>query len=169
MLLFTCRANAILADFIREVYWQRYEAGYSELSNDDARSFVVRAIDHGKTAKRWSENMVKRVSAYLTGCCGDFCLLENGSKSNRKILPFRISSKVAAYIAYDLHFSGLGDSALLSHQDWELFGLERRDTLAEIKKLSLQGLLIVQASSDLTKISWKHQRMEEVCDVLTQS
>lgn len=30
LLLFTCRANVILADFIRQVYWPRYAAGDRE-------------------------------------------------------------------------------------------------------------------------------------------
>ena len=101
MMLFTCRANPILADFIRQVYWNMYGAGYSYISNDDARDFVVRSIDDGKTHKHWSENMIRRVSAYLTGCCADYGLLEKGTRSNRKILPFRITAPVAAYLAYD--------------------------------------------------------------------
>ncbi len=38
--LFTCRANAILADFVRSVYWQHYQAGSSSISKKDALQFV---------------------------------------------------------------------------------------------------------------------------------
>ena len=48
MFLYTCRANQILADFIREVYWDRYECGYSLVSKQVALEFVNRAIDDGK-------------------------------------------------------------------------------------------------------------------------
>jgi DNA-directed RNA polymerase subunit alpha len=51
----------------------------------------------------------------------------------------------------------------------ELFGLAREDVLEEIKRLSLKGLLIVQAAGDVVRISWKNQDMETLCDVLTQS
>ncbi|MCI0487532.1 MAG: DUF1819 family protein [Blastocatellia bacterium] len=168
LLLFTCRANAILGDFVQQVYWERYAAGYSEISNDDARSFVLRAIDRGKTSKQWSDSTISRASGYLTGCCADYGLLENGQKVSRRILPFRISPKVAAYIAYDLHFSGLGDNALLSHEDWGIFGMSREDALDEIKRLSLKGLFIVQAAGNVVKISWKYRDMETLCDVLTE-
>jgi hypothetical protein len=90
-------------------------------------------------------------------------------RSSRRILPFRVSPFVATYLAYELHFSGIGDSALPSHEDWQLFGLARGDALEEIKKLSLKGLLIIQAAGDLIRISWKQQDMEALCDVLTQS
>ena len=168
LLVFTARANTILSDFVRQVYWARYAGGYPEITNEDARSFVERGIDDGKTAKRWSETTVRRVSAYLTGCCADYGMLERGLRSSRRILPFHISSSVAAYLAYELHFSGIGDNALLTHEDWQLFGLAREDALEEIKRLSLNGLLIVQAAGDVVRISWKYQTMEEVCDVLTQ-
>ncbi len=168
MLVFTSRANPILGDFVRHVYWARYAAGYTQITNDDARTFVERAIDDGKTVKRWSETIVRRVSAYLTGCCADYGMLERGSRSSRRILSFHIAPSVAAYLAYEMHFSGVGDNALLTHEDWQLFGLAREDVLEEIKRLSLKGLLIVQAAGDMIRISWKQQDMEALCDVLTQ-
>ncbi|MHB1705289.1 MAG: BrxA family protein [Acidithiobacillus sp.] len=169
MLVFTSRANPILGDFVRQVYWARYAGGYAQITNEDARAFVERAIDDGLTTKRWSESMVQNVSGYLTGCCADYGMLERGRRTSRRILPFRISPSVAAYLAYELHFSGVGDNALLTHEDWQLFGLAREDVLEEIKRLSLKGLLIVQAAGDVIRISWKQQDMEALCDVLTQS
>lgn len=169
LLVFTSRANPILGDFVRQVYWGRYAGGYTQITNDDARAFVERGIDDGKTVKRWSETTVRRVSAYLTGCCADYGMLERGLRSSRRILPFRISTSVAAYLAYELHLAGVGDNALLTHEDWQLFGLAREDVLEEIKRLSLKGLLIVQAAGDVIRISWKQPDMETLCDVLTQS
>jgi len=169
MLVYTSRANQILGDFIRQVYWARYVGGYIQITNDDARTYVERAMDDGLMIKRWSGSMVQRVSGYLTGCCADYGLLERGQRTSRRILPFQISSVVVAYLAYELHFSGVSDSALLTHEDWQLFGLAREDVLGEIKRLSLKGLLIVQAAGDVIRISWKQQDMEALCDVLTQS
>lgn len=168
MLIFTSRANPIVGDFVRHVYWARYAGGYTQITNEDARAFVERGIDDGKMVKRWSETTVRRVSGYLTGCCADYGMLERGLRSSRRILPFRISPPVAAYLAYELHLTGVGDNALLTHEDWQLFGLAREDVLEEIKRLSLKGLLIVQAAGEVIRISWKQQDMEALCDVLTQ-
>jgi len=169
MLVFTCRANPILGDFVREVYWARYAGGYQEISSEDARAFVERGIDDGNRATRWSETTVSRVSAYLTGCCADYGLLERGLRSSRRILPFRISATTSAYIAYELHFRDIGDNAILNHDDWKLFGLEREDVLEEMKRLSLKGLVIIQSAGDVVRISWKQRDMEELCDVLIKS
>ena len=108
------------------------------------------------------------VSAYLTGCCADYGLLERGTRSNRRIRALRISNVASAYLAHDLHFGGLGDNALTSHSDWQLFGLVREDVLEELKDLSLRGHLIVQAAGDVVRISWKQPNMEALCDVLSQ-
>ncbi len=168
LLLFTCRANAILGNFIKEVYWERYASGHSEVSNDDAERFVLRALDDGKTVKRWSESTIRRVSAYLTGCCADYGLLDRGAKSIRRILPYRIFPKMAIYFAYDLHCAGLGDNAMMNHQDWMLYGLSNDEVRDELKRLAMKGYFILQSAGDVTRISWKHKTMEELCDVLAQ-
>lgn len=148
LFIFTCRANAILNDFVRTVYWQYYSAGRDSITNADAKSFVVHAHQDGKTKRPWSETSIRRVSGYLTGCCADFELLERGSKPNRKILTFRIEPRVATILAYDLHFRGLGDNSVIGHEDWSLFGLDRADVLAELKRVALKGLFIIQSAGD---------------------
>jgi hypothetical protein len=168
MLLFTGRAVPVFGDFVRHVFWARYAGGYTHITNEDARAFVIRGIDDGKTITRWSDTTVRRVSAYLTGCCADYGLLERGMRSSRRILSFRISPAVAAYLAHRLHFSGLGDNALLIHEDWQLYGVAREDVLEELKRLSLNGWLILQAAGDVVRVSWQLQDMEALCDVLTQ-
>ena len=170
MFVFTCRANPVLGDFVRRVYWARYAGGYVRISNDDAQTFVRTAIDDGKTVKRWSESTIRRISGYLLGCSADYGLLEGGQRSDRKILPFRISPNVAAYLAYDLHVrESVGDNALLEHEDWQLFGLAHEDVLEELKRITLRGLLIVQAAGNAIRIGWKFADMEALCDVLAHS
>jgi hypothetical protein len=169
MFLYTSRANLVLADFIREVYWPAYAAGRESITYDQAYTFVLRANQDGKTTKRWTEILVKRVAGYLTGTCADFGLLESGRKQERKILPFHIEPRVAAILAYDLHFAGLGDNRIIAHPDWQLFGMEREDVLAELKRLALRALFIIQAAGDVVKIHWPYKSMDEVIHVVTQS
>jgi len=165
---YTCAANPILRDFVREVYWDRYAGGYSNVSRADAESFIWRAIDDGKTPSRWSEGQVVRTARYLTGCCADFGLLGGRKVSDWQILPFEIQPRAFVFLAYDLHFSGVGDNAILSHEAWQLFGLEREDVLEELKRLSLKGFFIIQSAGEVVRISWKQPSMEALCDVLNQ-
>lgn len=167
-LLFTCRANPILADFIREIYWTRYAAGEKEIRNEVAQDFIRRAIDDGKTVKRWSDSTVKRIAGGLTGCCADYGLLENGVRRKRRFLSVRLTKRVGVYLAYDLHHRGVGDGALLQHLDWGLFGMTSDEVLAELKRLSLNNWFMLQAGGEVVRISWKYPSVEELCHVLSE-
>ncbi|WP_454009411.1 BrxA family protein [Aeromonas sp. Marseille-Q7275] len=169
LFIYTARANLVLADFVREVYWVRYSAGRNDLQLEDARTFVANSVREGKTQKPWSETTIKRISSYLMGCCADYGLLITTGRNQRSIAAYRILPKVAAYLAYDLKFSGLGDNQIVSSADWNLFGLERADVRDQFKRLSLQGLLIFQAASDVVHIGWTYKSMEELIDVIAQS
>ena len=166
--LYTCRANPILADFVRDVYWESYSGGMQAVGSDGAKEFIHRAMDDGKTSKRWSDTTVKRVSSYLIGACADYGLLGRVSHGAREIMPYRVNSNVAAYLVHNLHFQEVGDNALLAHIDWGLFGLEKNDVREELKQLSLKGYLIIQTAGDVTHIGWQHKSMEEFLNVLAQ-
>lgn len=166
LFIYTARANLVLADFVRDVYWARYSAGRNDLQLEDARAFVENSVREGKTQKPWSETTIKRVSSYLMGCCADYGLVTTTGRNQRSIAAYRIFPKVAAYLAYDLKFSGLGDNQIVASSDWELFGLTPIDVRDQLKRLSLQGLLIFQAASDVVHIGWTYKSMEELIDVI---
>jgi len=167
--IYTSRANLILADFVREVYWERYAAGDNFVRTEDVKEFIGRAIDDGKTSKRWAPSTVKRVASYLLGCCTDYGLLGERTGDGRRNVPYRIEPNVAAFLVHDLHFSGLSDNKVTSHTDWQLFGLARNDVQDELKRLSLRGFLIYQSAGDVSHIGWKCKNMQEFVDVIAQS
>jgi hypothetical protein len=166
--IYTARANRVFADFVREVYWPAYAAGRQTLSNEDARAFVDRANAEGLTQQPWAASTERRVASYLTGTAADFSLLEGGRKVKREIRPIRIRATTSVYLAYDLHFHGVGDNALLTHQDWALFGLERADVLEELRRMALQKWVIVQSAANVTTIDWLYDSMEDVIDGIVE-
>lgn len=168
-LIYTATANEILQDFIQEIYWQCYSGGRDSISTDDARDFVINAVREGRTQKPWSDSTINRVSSYLIGCCADYGLLSAGRGSKRTIQPVRIQESTVLYLAYMLHFDGLGDNAVINHKSWALFGLDGVDVREELKRLAKNGWLIVQSAGNVTRIGWQFKTMEEVVDVITQS
>jgi hypothetical protein len=159
--LYTARAQAIFADFLVEVYWPRYSSGAHVINRIEAENFIQRGLHNGKMRKRWTETTIRRVSAYLLGCCADFGLVSSTGKSHWTISRFAIRANVALYLAYDLHFSGMSDVAVIGSSDWHYFGLEPNDVVNQLKGLSNNGHLIVQATTDLVHISWKYSSMED--------
>ena len=168
MFLFTCRTHAILADFVREVYWPGYSGGRDSITNQEMHDFVTRANRDGKTTSRWSDGTITRVARYIGRALADFGLLEPGMKKSRRILPYSLEPRVAAFLAYDLHRSGHGDNTLINHSDWQLFGLEPADVLEELKRLSRKGLFVVQHAGHVTRIAWHYDTTEQAADVIAQ-
>lgn len=165
-MLYTARANCILADFIRDVFWSRYKAGADAVSRDDATAFVELAVQEGKTQAPWAPSTVQRVASYLLGACTDFGLLGNGRATPRSIRPVRIHPRVATYLAYNLHDFGFADSQVLHHPDWSLFGLEGDDVRQQLKSLGPEGHFIVQSAGDVTQITWGYRTMGEAVNAL---
>jgi hypothetical protein len=167
--IYTCRANEILADFVRDVYWPFYSAGKSEIQKQDAIDFVVHSSQVGKMAVLWSDSTISRVSSYLIGCCGDFGLLEPGvRKKTRKFIPFSVRRKIALILIHDLHFSQQGDNAITAHPDWKLFGLEKYDVVEQLKSLSLEGHFFIQDVGGVVNIGWKYSDIQGVIDGISQ-
>jgi len=167
-LIYTARANLVLHDFIREVYWAKYSAGVTTLGANDALNFLEDAHSLARLPHKWSEKMMSRVASYLGGCLADFGLLENGRKRTRNITPFHIYPLTSLYLAHELHFSGYADDGILQHPDWELFGLEKIEVLRELQRVSNEHF-IPQFSGEILRISWKYQSMEEAIHAIARS
>jgi hypothetical protein len=168
LFLYACRASPILGDFVRDVYWPAYAAGRRSVSNDEAREFVDIAVAEGRTVDNWSDTTRRHVASALPGTCADFGLLEGGRKLKREIRPLRIRPTTSVYLAYDLHFQGLGDNTLLFHKDWRLFGLDRDDVLDELQRMALQKWIIAQTAVGIPRIDWLYDSMEKVIDVIIE-
>jgi hypothetical protein len=166
--LYTCRYQAVLFDFIVSVYWPKYSAGAPALNKEDARAFLLKAQDTGRAGVKWSESVTDHVARYVVGSCIDFGLLGEGTVKHRPFLRYVLRSEAALYLAHDLHFSGLGDQAILAHPDWKLFGLEPAEVAGVLAKLGNDGHLVIQSAADLVQISWKYQTMEECLNALTE-
>jgi hypothetical protein len=168
MMLCTCRANAILADFIRDVYWPAYSGGQTSIPRQSSLEFVERAVSNGRTNVRWSPSTVRRVAAYLLGACTDFGLLSADRRGEREITRCELRAIPATCLAYDLHCSGLGDGAVIESSDWQLFGLDRQDVIGELKRMALRGEVVVQTAGTMASVSWKYPTMEELVDGLAR-
>ena len=89
--------------------------------------------------------------------------------AGRAIMPFHITPVAASFLAHDLHFHGLGDNAVVQHQEWMLFGLQPADALNEMKRLATKGQIILQSAGGVAHIAWRIKDMEELADAIVAS
>lgn len=162
MLLFMCRSNAILGDFIRDVYWQRRRHGSSQLELDEARLFVREGLDQSRGAGWWAESTIERMAGSLLRLCSEFGLIEDGRGGSREILLMHPAREVVAYLACQLQFAGVGDNALLRHRDWAVFGMSEEDVREALGRLSRDGLLVMQSAGGTIRIEWQIDSIDEL-------
>ena len=167
MLIYTARANTILHDFIREVYWRKNVTATREIGKSDARDFIERATSIHRIDPPWSEEIRDRVAGYLLGTLEDFEMTEEMRRGQRRIRPPMILTQTAVFLAYELHFSGLAEEQIVMHHDWSLFGLMQTDVIALLEKSAAQGHLLLQHSGAILRIEWHYRDMEGVIDAIT--
>jgi bacteriophage exclusion system BrxA-like protein len=166
-LIYTAREHQILYDFIREIYWPRYSAGAQFLFREDSVSFIKSAQASGRMKTRWTEGNNTRIGRYLLSALYDFKMIGEPRGDRRPILPFSVSASTIIFLVHELHFSGVNDNQILTHSDWQLFGLTHTDVLSELRRLGKQGGFIIQ-SGDIVRISWSSKRMEDCLDGIAQ-
>ncbi|MFA7369137.1 MAG: BrxA family protein [Kiritimatiellales bacterium] len=158
--VYAARWHDILHDYVIDVYWAKYSAGASEITKQDALDFIERAKNTGRVSPPWSESTTVRMARYLGTAMLDFGLAGKDHSGCRDMRPFAVSRLTALYLAHEIHFTGVSDSSILDHPDWELFGMDPMDVKHELERVS-GGHFIVQFSGDLLRISWKYKTMEE--------
>jgi len=155
--LYTCRANPILADFVKDIYFPAIKKGYPKLNTNDPKDFIRNALSDGRIPNSWSESTINKVSEHMIASLIDFKLIDR----SKNITPLRIIDLTANYLAHELHFRGYSDNEIWQHEDWKLFGNEPRDVINILERISFQGTFLFQFSGELLKLSWNNKSMDE--------
>lgn len=155
--VYTSRANLILQDFVRSVYWLQVRNGQTKIRTSDPVDFIREAIREGRIAKVWAESTIRKVSEHIIACLIDFKLIEK-NKAIRAFLPLDASVN---YLLHEMHFRGLADNQILRQPDWEALGLSVEEVVRRIERLSIQGHFIAQYSGELLKISWMYSTLTD--------
>ncbi|MEZ5044075.1 MAG: DUF1819 family protein [Saprospiraceae bacterium] len=155
--LYACRANPILGDFVREVFFPLTLKSFAKLQSSDPKNFIKDALSDGRIPISWSESTINKVSRNIMTSLKDFHLIEK----DKTILPYRIIDLSANYLVHELHFRGFSDNDIWKHKDWELFGLDPGEVIKTIERISFYGSFIFQFSGEILKLSWKNSSIEE--------
>jgi hypothetical protein len=156
-LIYTCRANPILADFIYDVYYPLILNGKPKITADHPKIFIRSAISDGRIPKSWSASTIEKVSEHINACMIDFKLVDK----SKNILPFRAIEFAVNYLLHELHFQGFSDMEILHHEDWKIFNLDSGSLASIAERISFRGIFVFQYSGEILKISWNNKNMKE--------
>lgn len=166
LFLYAARADPLLYDFTSEVFWPACRRGRSVLTRDDVVAFLAEAADRGLIEQPWSANVQVKIARGVLSTLRDVGFLREERRGHREIVSYYLSDEGAAYLAYELHETGLSDSAMCEHPDWLLFGLDRGRVLGRLDNLAENKGMLVQQAGSVVRITWKYESVEELIDGL---
>lgn len=164
LFIYTCRANLILFDFVSEIIQPLIKNGHTVLPDKSAYNFIEMAIRDGRIPNKWSDSTKQKVSEHMNACLIDFKIIDR----SKRLLPFFLNDITANYWLHKQHFKGFSDEAVLSLEEWELFGLNKEEVVNLFHRLSLNGSFLFQHAGDITIINWKYKSMTELINGITE-
>jgi hypothetical protein len=161
-LIYTCRRNLILFDFIVDIYQKAAKKNYEALPQDAVAIFIEESLKSGHMDGSWADSTKKKIKQHIHACLIDFKLTDK----QKNLLPLYLSDTTANFLAHEMHFNNFSDEAIVNAEEWKLFGYSRYDTIRHLERLSFQGHYIFQNSGDIIKIAWIYNNMNEFTDAI---
>ncbi len=164
LFVYAARADHLLYDFTTKRFWPAGQRGRLILGNDDVLEFLSEAAEDGRIEQPWSEKVRLKISRGVLGALRDIGLIREERRGRREIVPYYLSDEGVAYLAHDLHESGLTDAGVCEHGDWQLFGMDRGHVFDRLESLGEKSGMIVQRAGSVVRITWKYKTVEELID-----
>jgi hypothetical protein len=168
-LLYAARADVVLREAITVYAVERRASGRTYLDTPSLIRFIEDQQTAGRMPRPWSTSVKETVARHVLRQMTDFGLASPSRRGVRELLPFQPTGLAIAWLAYDLHFSGLLDSQVLAHPDWGLWALDPMRLRERLNWLARPALWEVQAAGNVIQITWTCQTMEEAIDVLARN
>ena len=166
LFLYAARADPLLYDFSAEVFWPACRRRRSTLTTADVIAFIAEATDRGCTERAWSASVQMKIARGVLRTLRDVGFLREERRGRREIVAYHLSDECAAYLAYELHETGLTDSAMSENADWRVFGLDRGRVLSRLDNLGENKGMLVQRAGSVVRVTWKYQSVEDLIDGL---
>ena len=166
LFLYAARADRLLYDFTTDVFWPASRRGRTTLTRDDVLAFLAEATHQGRIERAWSAKVQVKIARGVLGTLRDVGFLREERRGYREIVSYYLSDFCTAYLAYELHETGLSDSAMSENPDWRLFGLNTGRVLDRLDNLAADKGMLVQRAGSLVRITWKYESVEEMIDGL---
>jgi BrxA len=168
LFVFTARQDPLVRDFTVREYWPSVRRGRSVMDTDSMVSFLSEAHHDGRLDNRWSETVSIRIARCVLSLLRDVGLLRESVRGRREIVNYRMSDEGAALLARELHESGVTDSSLCNHPDWELFGMTPSEVVETLDGLGEHRGVIVQRAGSVVHFTWVVKSIEELINVLAR-
>lgn len=161
----TAKADPLLHDTVVEILAPLRERGVVEINVKAFQRELTKWVEEGKTAGRWSEPTLARVSQGLLSTLRDFGVLQGAV--NKELAPSFLPPAAFAYVAFCLKQTQPSGAKLVELPDWKLFFLTREGVEKALFEAHQQGLLEYHVAGSVTRLTFPAASLEEYARVLT--
>lgn len=168
LFVFAARQDPLVYDFTVREYWPAVRRGRPVMNTDPMLSFLSEAHYDGRLDNQWSEKVSVRIARCVLGLLRDVGFLREVVRGRREIVNYRMSDEGAAILARELNESGVTDSSLCNHPDWELFGMMPSEVVERLDGIGEYRGVIVQRAGSVVHFTWVIKSIEELVDVLAR-
>ncbi|SEM84090.1 Putative inner membrane protein [Stigmatella aurantiaca] len=167
--LLTARNDVVLRDAATRFLPDCVEAGRTTVDTASFEAFLLDREADGHIPKPWSPTVRRRVAQHILGQLSDFGALTKPRRAGvRTILRFEPDPVAVAWLAYDLHFKGVSDGAILEHEDWAVWALGPAAVRENLLHMAVPSLWELQVAGSVAQFTWGCHSMREVVDVLAR-
>jgi hypothetical protein len=168
-LLYAARADVVLREAVVVFAAERRASGRGYIDTPSFMTFLDTQEAAGRMERPWTRNVKESVAQHVLRQMTNFGLAGSAHRGVRELLPFEPTGLAVAWLACELHFSGLSDSRVVAHPDWEIWMLDEARVRERMTWLARPGLWEFQAAGSVVQITWTCSTMEEALDVIARN
>lgn len=151
-------SDPLLRDFVSEALFDWAFRTDREVHFQEAKRWVEKQVEAGRTERPWSEEVQKRVVQGILSTLRDFGLLEGQSKK-RVAYPY-VPNEAFAFVALQLYFGGTSGERLLKAPAWRLFLLPENMVERFFLVAHQEGLLEYHAAGSVIRTGFPANSLE---------
>lgn len=155
------RAEPLLAAFAEGPLFDRYRAGRSTITVDDASAWLAEIVSRG-LAPVWSDAVQTRVARALLATLRDFGILEGPTGAPKKEIGHPYPSIAGfAYTCWRLHDLGTTAASIEGSPVWRRWLLDTADVATLLADLALHRVIVLNRAGSVVRIEWQAATLAE--------
>jgi hypothetical protein len=162
----SARNDRLLHDAVTELLLPLNARGATDLDALKVQRAVAKWVAEGKTAGKWGDATILRVTQGLLSALRDFGILQGAV--NKRIAPVHLPIEAFAYIAFYLSQQQPSAAKLLELPDWRLFFLPPVGVERFLIEAHQHNLLEYHAAGTVTRLTFPVNTLEEYANVIAQ-
>lgn len=160
ILVFAARNDALLSDFLTNVFWPAARLNRQCLTISDAINLIEQGeVDH-RIEDPWSPTVKTKIARGLLGALRDCGYLGSERVANRSITKNACSWRSCIVLAAVHHFEGTCHE--LVRKDWQCLGLREEELAHILADHAAKVGVVVQLGGGTMKIAWPAETIEGV-------